>query len=86
MRCAILLVPISILVLGILHQQQFGFEYAASIFTQKLLNPFSSKTFDPEHYSCDQSYTIELLSIDPLVIYINNFLSDEEIDHLLDMG
>ncbi|KAJ8131025.1 hypothetical protein O1611_g2600 [Lasiodiplodia mahajangana] len=37
-------------------------------------------------YNCDQSYTIELLSIDPLVIYINNFIRDEDIEHLLALG
>ncbi|KAH8811107.1 hypothetical protein F5884DRAFT_265988 [Xylogone sp. PMI_703] len=31
-------------------------------------------------------YTTELLSMDPLIIYINNFLSPEEIDGLLKLG
>ncbi|KAF4334292.1 2OG-Fe(II) oxygenase family Oxidoreductase [Fusarium beomiforme] len=37
-------------------------------------------------YDCRQNYTIEILSIDPLMIYINNFLSDYEVNHILDVG
>lgn len=34
-------------------------------------------------YSCAHNYTIELMSIDPAVIYINNFVKDEEVEYLL---
>lgn len=34
-------------------------------------------------YVCDHNFSIEILSIDPLIIYLNNFLKDEEINHLL---
>lgn len=37
-------------------------------------------------YKCAApAYSVELLSFNPLVIYINNFLHDEEVDHLLDV-
>ena len=44
------------------------------------------KHVETASYNCAHSYTIELLSMDPLAIYINNFLSDYEIDHLLELG
>ncbi|KAH8798663.1 hypothetical protein F5884DRAFT_687290, partial [Xylogone sp. PMI_703] len=34
----------------------------------------------------DHSYTTQLLSLDPLVIYVNNFISDEESKYLVDIG
>lgn len=34
-------------------------------------------------YECVHSYSIELLSIDPLMIYLNGFIRDVEIDHLV---
>ncbi|KAK3349206.1 hypothetical protein B0T25DRAFT_569853 [Lasiosphaeria hispida] len=46
--------------------------------------PSASKHFDPATYRCVHSYSIELLSIDPLAIYINNFLSND--DYLLDLA
>lgn len=35
------------------------------------------------HYKCTHEYTIEILSIDPLVMYINGFTTEFEIDHML---
>ncbi|KAJ5535428.1 hypothetical protein N7527_001682 [Penicillium freii] len=35
-------------------------------------------------YECKHEYTIELMSFDPLVIYANNFVSNAEINHLLE--
>ncbi|KAM3517241.1 hypothetical protein NHJ13051_009161 [Beauveria bassiana] len=37
-------------------------------------------------FKCDQNYTAEILSIDPLAIYLNNFLNDAEIRYLLALG
>ncbi|KAM3446478.1 hypothetical protein MY3296_009637 [Beauveria thailandica] len=37
-------------------------------------------------YKCGQNYTVEILSIDPLAIYLNNFLDDAEIRYLLALG
>ena len=34
-------------------------------------------------YECVHSYSVELLSIDPMMIYINGFIRDVEIDHLV---
>ncbi|KAM4067389.1 hypothetical protein HRG_012243 [Hirsutella rhossiliensis] len=41
---------------------------------------------DLASYRCESSYSVEILSIDPLVIYLNNFLNDAEIRHLLNLG
>lgn len=35
--------------------------------------------------NCDHEYTIEILSIEPLVVYVNNFLKESEVQYLLDM-
>ncbi|KAH8883339.1 hypothetical protein GQ53DRAFT_753017 [Thozetella sp. PMI_491] len=35
-------------------------------------------------YNCAQNYTFEVLSVDPLVLYINNFLQESEINQLLE--
>ncbi|KAE9567957.1 hypothetical protein CGMCC3_g15921 [Colletotrichum fructicola] len=32
---------------------------------------------------CSHNYSIEILSLDPVVLYINNFLKDQEINHLV---
>jgi len=39
-----------------------------------------------ETYDCHQDYTVEILSFDPWVIYINNFIREEEIGHLLEVS
>ncbi|KAF7183883.1 hypothetical protein CNMCM7691_004305 [Aspergillus felis] len=36
-------------------------------------------------YECQHGYTIELMSFDPLVIYVNNFVTNAEINHLLEI-
>ena len=48
----------------------------------ELLSPWK----DTASPSCEHNYSVEILSIDPLVIYLNNFVSDSEIQHLLDLG
>ncbi|PWY96374.1 hypothetical protein BO94DRAFT_529756 [Aspergillus sclerotioniger CBS 115572] len=48
----------------------------------------SSKESSPvitSSYDCHHEYTIEFLSLDPLVMYINNFISEAEINHLLSL-
>ncbi|KAI0022358.1 2OG-Fe(II) oxygenase family oxidoreductase [Xylariomycetidae sp. FL0641] len=37
----------------------------------------------PDNYECPADYNIELVSVDPLVMYINGFVKDAEVDHLL---
>jgi len=40
-----------------------------------------------EGFVCEEgSYTTEIISIDPLVIYINNFTSEREIEELITVG
>ncbi|KAM3069012.1 hypothetical protein ACMFMG_004191 [Clarireedia jacksonii] len=79
-KYGVLLIPVSILMLSMLRCGQYiskhtdGFKFR------------SQGTFDPEKYTCTQSYSVEILSVDPLALYINNFLSNEEIEHLLDLG
>lgn len=34
----------------------------------------------------EQKYSTEILSLDPLIIYINNFVSDTEIDYVMKLG
>ncbi|KAH6648220.1 hypothetical protein BKA67DRAFT_410107 [Truncatella angustata] len=36
-------------------------------------------------YECKYEHTFEILSIDPLILYINNFLKEDEVQHLLDL-
>ncbi|KAK6063438.1 2og-fe oxygenase family protein [Seiridium cupressi] len=42
-----------------------------------------TNVLSPDSYVCTHEYSIELLSFDPLVIYINNFIKEDEIQHLL---
>jgi hypothetical protein len=34
-------------------------------------------------YECVHSYSVEILSIDPVMIYVNGFIRGIEIDHLV---
>ncbi|KAI1349995.1 2OG-Fe(II) oxygenase family oxidoreductase [Xylaria sp. FL0043] len=89
-----MLLPVSMMLLSILRCGQFLSKYGITLDRtyDKIVSlslPFIALTGvqpDANVYSCDQNYTIELLSIDPLVIYINNFIRDEEIEHLLTLG
>ncbi|KAK0119636.1 hypothetical protein ONS95_011074 [Cadophora gregata] len=41
----------------------------------------------PHNYECKpHNYTTEIVSVEPLLIYINDFLSSEEADLLVDLG
>ncbi|OBT76376.1 hypothetical protein VF21_03577 [Pseudogymnoascus sp. 05NY08] len=35
-------------------------------------------------YSCNHQYSVELVSLDPLVVYLDDFVSEQEINHLLE--
>lgn len=48
------------------------------------ISSWGSSAHLPDGYECKHEYTIELMSFDPLVIYANNFVSDAEINHLLE--
>jgi len=73
------------MILSVLRCGQFVSDHS-SILNWASFKATESVHLDPVSYSCVHSYTIELLSIDPLVIYINNFLSEEEIEYLLDLA
>ncbi|KAI1344457.1 hypothetical protein F5Y15DRAFT_424601 [Xylariaceae sp. FL0016] len=48
---------------------------------------FTNSLISPAAFTCDpHTYTIELISIDPLIIYIHDFVTDSEISHLLSLG
>lgn len=96
-----MLMPISFMILSLLRCGQYisenvGISYSNFSFMSlssglgSLISPSSTtvvhRKLDADTYTCDQSYTIELLSIDPLVMYINNFMRDEEIDHILNLA
>ncbi|KAI3329922.1 hypothetical protein F4824DRAFT_516506 [Ustulina deusta] len=91
-KYAIMLFPVSMMLLSILRCGEFFSKHGitlGSAFDKIVSLPSGLLTReqpDAGPYNCDQNYTIELLSIDPLVIYINNFLRDEEIEHLLTLG
>ncbi|KAI0861124.1 hypothetical protein F4860DRAFT_476921 [Xylaria cubensis] len=93
-KYAIMLMPVSMILLSILRFGQFFSEHGITLSTafdkiESVPLPFGfSIQRQPEAspYSCDQNYTVELLSIDPLVMYINNFVREEEIQHLLALG
>lgn len=40
------------------------------------------KDVGPNIYQCNHRYSTEILSIDPLVLYINNFVSQYEVEEL----
>lgn len=56
--------------------------YASKLPSISLLAPVQHA-----HARClNHQYSVEIISQDPLVIYVNNFLSEEEIKWLLDKG
>ncbi|KAK9800974.1 hypothetical protein SCARD494_00954 [Seiridium cardinale] len=51
------------------------------------LAPFLNTTSSPKAFTCQpHSYTTEIISLDPLVIYIHNFIGDREVTALLAAG
>lgn len=40
-------------------------------------------SIDVESYSCSHDYSIEIMSLDPVVLYLDRFLKESEIQHLL---
>ncbi|KAI1169581.1 hypothetical protein F4777DRAFT_203301 [Nemania sp. FL0916] len=84
-KYATALIPLSMLLLSVLRCGQYVSEHS-NIFEWRPWSATSSEVLDPSSYKCVHSYSIELLSIDPLVVYLNDFLSDAEVDYLLDLG
>ncbi|KAI0904629.1 hypothetical protein F4823DRAFT_614348 [Ustulina deusta] len=51
------------------------------------LSPLSQENSSHSDLRCeDQSYKTELISLDPLVIYIRDFFNTREIDHIIQAG
>ncbi len=73
------------MLLSVLRCGQFALEHGFSMNWMPFRTADSAR-FDPASYRCVHSYTIELLSTDPLVIYINNFLNNDEVEHLLGLA
>lgn len=64
------------------------FDYAADIETSGLNLTDSSALSPADDVPADcpgAEYKVHILSHEPLVIYIENFLSDDEADHLVDI-
>ena len=95
-KYAILLMPISMLLLSLLRCGQFVsrhtdalstvFRFKPALLTSEASNAVAGIAA-AEVYTCEpHRYTVELLSIDPLVFYIDGFLRDVEIEHLLSLS
>ncbi|KAE9372642.1 hypothetical protein N431DRAFT_457343 [Stipitochalara longipes BDJ] len=73
----------SLLLLSLLQIWQWVSE---SVDLTKLLSALAqeSSPLISAPYNCEHNYNIELISFDPLVIYANNFITEPEIQHLLE--
>ena len=77
-----ILIPIAGFILGLLLN---GYDFIYTLGQLPLIHPKPFSSFSTiGSYHCELSYSVEILSFDPLVLYINNFLADTEIEHLLD--
>ncbi|KAF5581440.1 2OG-Fe(II) oxygenase family Oxidoreductase [Fusarium pseudoanthophilum] len=56
---------------------------SVSSLSNGVVSIFGGSPLLPDDYVCTQEYSIELLSVDPLVIYVNGFVKDHEINHLI---
>ena len=64
----------------------FGFAVVAGLLAA-LLGLYVQKGKKEEIFSCrEQKYMTEIVSIDPLVIYINDFVSQSEASQLVSLG
>lgn len=64
----------------VLFQQSIGIPDLISLVTKGPTDLEAYKTFQCQH----AKYSVEILSIDPFILYINDFLSQEEIRYILD--
>jgi len=78
--------PISMIIFSALQCWQYISKHSSILDWLPSKTAIPAAHVDMHAYTCSHSYTTELLSIDPLVIYINNFIHDEEIEHLLNLG
>lgn len=59
------------------------------VFTPKILEKTGLIDIQSHHSSANtdqHQYSTEILSVEPLVVYINNFVSESEIKYLLALG
>lgn len=77
-----ILFPLSLLLLSFL---QVGHFVAKHVDINAFVSSAVTKNLHEKSlHQCNHEYSIQLLSLDPLVLYVNNFIKDEEIRHLLD--
>jgi len=59
----------------------------AAFWSNQRYDNIESSLPTPENYKCKpHAYTTEIVSLDPLLIYINDFLSSEEANLLVALG
>jgi hypothetical protein len=64
----------------------FGFAVVVG-FLAALFGRYVQKGRREEVFACEeQKYMTEIVSLDPLVIYINDFISQSEADKLISLG
>ncbi|KAH8585778.1 2OG-Fe(II) oxygenase family oxidoreductase [Bisporella sp. PMI_857] len=83
LKWAIILVPLAAVLYNILNIGEYVFSIAEKygLWDSTVLKNVPGNV----PFQCQlQPYTIEILSIDAFIVYINNFLSDAEIDYLLE--
>lgn len=79
----IFLMPLSLLLLSVLDCIQF---MSKNGLTMKWGVPRFLESSAVATPVCEHKYTVEIMSIDPLMLYLNDFISDTEIQHLLKLG
>jgi len=78
-----ILLPLSLLLLSSL---QVGNFVAKHVDVSAFMPSVVTKNLDDTSlvHQCHHEYSVELMSLDPLVLYVNSFIGDQEIRHLLD--
>lgn len=78
-----ILLPLSLLLLSFL---QVGHFVAKHFDVSAFMSSVVTKSLDDKFlvYQCHHEHSVELMSLDPLVLYVNSFIREEEIRHLLD--
>lgn len=79
-----ILLPLSIFFLSLFQLATFVAEH---VDLSQVLRVLPSRPLgdDYSQHCGSHEYAIEVLSLDPLVLYLDKFISDEEVCHLLDL-
>jgi hypothetical protein len=80
-----LLIPACVLLLSIVQISQW-LSNSTNIIGAFNMFKRSGTNIALDSYECSHNYTIEILSFDPWVLYINNFVKEEEFQHLLEIA